>query len=107
MKAVGSAPKPPPSVRIGLGGLVGEASASHVGGRGIEPPPSQIKTSKIGPCHNLGFGGFYILASSKVTSGWVLTCDSAHSWRLYGVASLRYHAADTMRQLIHIILTLS
>ena len=29
---------------------------------------------------------FYVLATSKVTSGHVPTCDSAHSWRLYIVA---------------------
>ena len=26
--------------------------------------------------------GFYIMATSKILSGWLLTSDSAHSWRL-------------------------
>ena len=30
----------------------------------------------------------YVLATSKVISGWVLTCDSAHSWWLYSAAPL-------------------
>ena len=29
--------------------------------------------------------GYYILATFKVISGWVPTCDSAHSWWLYSV----------------------
>ena len=30
----------------------------------------------------------YLLATSKVISGWVPTCDSVHSWRLYSAAPL-------------------
>ena len=39
---------------------------------------------------------FYVLATSKVISGWVPTCDSAHSWRLYGAAPLEDQAISTM-----------
>ena len=28
---------------------------------------------------------FYVLVTSNVISRWVLTCDSAHSWQVYGV----------------------
>ena len=31
---------------------------------------------------------FYVLSTSKVISGWVQTCDNAHSWWLYSAASL-------------------
>ena len=31
---------------------------------------------------------FYVLATSKVISGGVPTCDSVHSWQLYSAASL-------------------
>ena len=30
----------------------------------------------------------FILATSKVISGWVLTCDGVHSWRLHSAVSL-------------------
>ena len=40
--------------------------------------------------------GFYILATSKVISGRVPTCDSAHSLLLYSAAPLRDQAAGTM-----------
>ena len=39
---------------------------------------------------------FYILARSKVTSGWVPTCDSAHSWRLYNAAPLGNQVISTV-----------
>ena len=38
----------------------------------------------------------YILATSKVILGRVLTCNSAHSWHLFSDASLRQQAAGTM-----------
>ena len=38
----------------------------------------------------------YALATSKVISGWVPPCDSAHSWRPYNVASLGYQATGTI-----------
>ena len=39
---------------------------------------------------------FYILATSKVISGWVLTYDSAHSWQLYNAVPLGDQATSTM-----------
>ena len=39
---------------------------------------------------------FYVLATSMVTSGWVLTCDSAHSWWLYSAALLGNQNVGTM-----------
>ena len=39
---------------------------------------------------------FYILATYRVISGWVPTCDSVHSWQLYIAALLGNQAADTM-----------
>ena len=39
---------------------------------------------------------FYILAISKVTSAWVLTCASAHLWQPYSAVSLGNSAASTM-----------
>ena len=55
---------------------------------------------------------FCILATSKVISGWMSTCDSAHSWPLYSVAPLGIQAINTMTSVImtsvtHFILTLS
>ena len=41
---------------------------------------------------------FFILATSKVISGWAQTCDSAHSSRLYTVASVGDQATITMTQ---------
>ena len=38
---------------------------------------------------------FYILATSEVISGWVPTCDSAHSWWLHSAASLGHQTAGT------------
>ena len=38
----------------------------------------------------------YTLATSEVISGWVLTCDNPHSWRLYSAASLGNQATSTM-----------
>ena len=49
--------------------------------------------------NNNFFGGFllfYILAISKVTSGWAQTCDSAHSWLFYSAAPLGNQATSTM-----------
>ena len=37
-----------------------------------------------------------VLARSKVISGWVLTCDSAHSWRIDSAATLGNQVTDTM-----------
>ena len=39
---------------------------------------------------------FYVLATSKIISWWVPTCDSAHSWQLYSAASLGHQAASTI-----------
>ena len=39
---------------------------------------------------------FYVLATSKVISGWVPPCDNAHSWQLYSAASLGHQAAGTI-----------
>ena len=39
--------------------------------------------------------GFF-LATSKVISEWVLTCDSAHSWRPYSAVSLGNQATSIM-----------
>ena len=38
----------------------------------------------------------YILATSKVISGRVPTCDSAHSWRIYSAAPLGDQVTSTM-----------
>ena len=38
----------------------------------------------------------YILVTSKVISGWVPTCDSAHSLRLYSAVALGIQAINTM-----------
>ena len=48
---------------------------------------------------------FYILAISKVISGWVPTYDSAHSWQLYSASPPGCQHYDN--PLGHIILTLS
>ena len=42
--------------------------------------------------------GFYILATSKVITGWVPSCDSAQSWWFYSVAPLGNQATSTMTQ---------
>ena len=39
---------------------------------------------------------FYVLATSNVISGWILTCDSSHSWWLYSAAPLGQQTASTM-----------
>ena len=39
---------------------------------------------------------FYILATAKVISEWVLTCDGAHSWWLYSPAPLGNQTFSTM-----------
>ena len=39
---------------------------------------------------------FYALATSKVVSGWVLTCDSAHSWSVYSAGPLCDEATSNM-----------
>ena len=44
---------------------------------------------------------FYVLATSEVISGQVLTCDSAHLWRLYSTAPLGNQATSTMSQFPH------
>ena len=38
---------------------------------------------------------FYVLTTSKITSGWILTCDRAHSW-WHSAASLGHQVAGTM-----------
>ena len=38
--------------------------------------------------HISWFLKLYILTTSKVISGWVATCDSAHLWRFYSAAPL-------------------
>ena len=38
----------------------------------------------------------YLLATFKVILGWVLTCDSVHSWLLYRAASLGRQASSSM-----------
>ena len=48
---------------------------------------------------------FYALATSQVTSGRVLTCDSVHSWRLYNAAPLGEPAAVTMIRYSTVILS--
>ena len=57
-------------------------------------------TGIVGQKHNTRISSwlleFYILAASKVISGWVLTCDSIESWRLHSVAPLGDQAASTM-----------
>ena len=53
---------------------------------------------------------YYILTPSKVISGQVLTCDSAHIWQLDGDAPLGNQDTRMMTQfdpLSQIILTLS
>ena len=39
---------------------------------------------------------FSVLATSKVISGWIPTCDSAHSWRLCSAPPLGNEAISTM-----------
>ena len=39
---------------------------------------------------------FYVLATCKVISAQVLTCNSAHSWQLYSAAPLGDQATNTM-----------
>ena len=46
----------------------------------------------------VGLLEFYILATSKVVSGWIPTCDSVHSCALYSAAPLENEAASTMTQ---------
>ena len=50
---------------------------------------------------------FYILTTSKVLSGRVLSCDCAHLWRLYSAIPLGDQTANISGPLGHIILTLS
>ena len=45
---------------------------------------------------------FYILATPRVISGWLPTCDSAQSWPLYSAAPLGNQAASTMTSIIFI-----
>ena len=45
----------------------------------------------------------YVLAMSKVISGWVPTCDSWHSWRLYSAAPLGNQAASTSWGLVGVL----
>ena len=39
---------------------------------------------------------FYVLATSKVISGYVLICDSAHTWQLYSAVPLVNEGQVTM-----------
>ena len=50
---------------------------------------------------------FYVLATSKVILGWLRTCDSAHSWRIYSATSLEHQATSTMTWLLSHSVTLS
>ena len=54
---------------------------------------AQINTISIFAGRNVywlvGCWEFYVLATSKVTSGWLLTCDSVHSSWLYSAAPLK------------------
>ena len=52
---------------------------------------------------------FCVLPTSEIISGWELTCDSSHSWRLYSAAhwETRPPAPWPYIALSHIILTLS
>ena len=43
----------------------------------------------------------YVLATSIVTSGRVLTCDSAYSWQLYSAGTLGNQAVSTMTTQSH------
>ena len=54
--------------------------------------PSPIGTCALVPAL-ICLLAFYVLATSKVISGWLLTCDSV---RLYSVASLGHQATSTM-----------
>ena len=54
------------------------------------------KCFKVGPVSIVCLLMFYVLATSKVISGSVPTCDSAYSWWIYSVTSLGYQAASTM-----------
>ena len=38
--------------------------------------------------HWIGWLEFYVLATSKVISGWLLTCDSAHWWWYYSYGAV-------------------
>ena len=42
--------------------------------------------------------GFYLLATSSVISGWVLTCDSVHSLNFHSAVPLWYQSPSTMSQ---------
>ena len=48
---------------------------------------------------------FYVVATSKIISGWALTCDSAHLWRLYSAVPLGDQAISIVTDfpLSHII----
>ena len=39
---------------------------------------------------------FYVLAISKVISGWFPTCDNAQSWRLHSAAPMGNKDSSTM-----------
>ena len=39
---------------------------------------------------------YSVLATFRVISGWVLTCESAHSWQLYSAAPLGDQATSTV-----------
>ena len=56
------------------------------------PPGGRCSQARMFTCLLLG----YILATSKVISGWVPTCDSGHSWWLHSAAPLRNQAVSTM-----------
>ena len=71
----------------------------------ISPPPD-IQTDR-----NRLILRYYILVTSKVisvylfvvvlatsNSGWISTCDDAHSWRLYSAVALGDQAASTITQ---------
>ena len=57
---------------------------------------SKCPQSSIQPGSCLQLLEVYILATSKVISGWAPTCDSAHSWWLSCAATLGDQAISTM-----------
>ena len=45
--------------------------------------------------------GFYIPTTFMVISGWLLTCDSSHSWQLYSAAPLHHQYIAELTSLCH------
>ena len=63
----------------------------------VGSPLTKISHSTTGQLWLVGWS-FYVLATSKAISGWVLTCDSVHSCRLYTAVPMREQATNTMTQ---------